>query len=207
MNVRPNTPLPLRAIAALALALAAGSTPRAAHAQTEAAADDVRRKLDAEPKSAEVVAKALEYFRVDPDAVDRVRSSANKRAWAPIVAGGYRFDDDRGLRTAEQRITAPSTTDERTNTRIDAFNVGAVWDLRELVFNPAEIQAYGLIGVQRDLMLEVTRTYYLRRQLQLRLALRPPQDVMAETALRLRIEEYTALLDAFTGGWFSKKKA
>jgi hypothetical protein len=91
MNVRPNTPLPLRAIAALALALAAGATPRAAHAQTEAAADDVRRKLDAEPRSAEVVAKALEYFRVDPDAVDRVRSSANKRAWAPIVAGGYRL--------------------------------------------------------------------------------------------------------------------
>ena len=174
-----------------------------AGAQTESAVEDARRALDAEPKAADVVEHALSYFRVDPEAVDRVRSAANRRAWVPIIAAGYRYDDDRASRAAEQKVTAPSTTDERTSTRVDALNVGAVWDLRELVFNPSEIQAYGLIGVQRDLMLEVTRTYYLRRQLQLRLALRPPQDPMADTALRLRIEEYTSLLDTLTGRWFS----
>jgi hypothetical protein len=53
-------------------------------------------------------------------------------------------------------------------------------------------------------MLEVTRTYYLRRQLQLRMRLRPPEDPLAASALALRIEEFTAILDSMSGGWFSR---
>ena len=74
-----------------------------------------------------------------------------------------------------------------------------MWDLRELVFNPAEVQVFGLIGVQRDIMIEATRTYYLRKQLILRKLYKPPQDPMAAQALDMRIDEFTALLDVLTG--------
>ena len=82
-----------------------------------------------------------------------------------------------------------------------------MWDLRELVFNPAEVQVYGLIGVQRNLMLETTRIYYLRRQLFVRFLNRPPEDPIAREALLLRIDEFTALLDVLSGGWFSRTTA
>jgi hypothetical protein len=125
------------------------------------------------------------------------------RALMPLIAPGYRFDDDQFDRAERVEVTQPQRITEDTNRRIHSFTIGAVWDFRELVFNPAEVQVFGLIGVQRDLMLEVTRTYYLRRQLVLRLSLKPPEDALARAALQLRIDEFTAILDVLTGGWFS----
>ncbi|MBI3179380.1 MAG: hypothetical protein HYZ27_06935, partial [Deltaproteobacteria bacterium] len=98
----------------------------------------------------------------------------------------------------------PQTNDGNTSRALNALSVGAVWDFRELMFNPAELQVYGILGVQRDVMLEVTRTYYLRQQLLLRRDLEPPQDAMAQKSLDLRIDELTSTLDVMTGGWFSR---
>ncbi len=177
---------------------------------TPADASAVERALAAfagEPTVGETTRRALRYFRVEPEAIDRLRSAARSRAWLPLLATGYRYDDDRTSRYEQRDIYQPYQLDENLGRRINSATVGMVWDLRELVFNPAEVQVYGLIGVQRDLMLEVTRTYFLRRQLQLRMALRPPREPLARAALQLRIEEFTAVLDVLTGGWFSEQLA
>ncbi|QQR91174.1 MAG: hypothetical protein IPJ88_05425 [Myxococcales bacterium] len=166
--------------------------------------ENARERLRYEPKVAEVVRQTLEYFRVSPENFDGMREAARHRAALPLLAGGYRFDTSDYSRFEQQVQTAPRQNDENTNSQAHAFTIGAVWDLRELVFNPAEVQVYGIIGVQRDLLLEATRTYYLRRQLLLRLLLRPPEDEVAREALKLRIDEFTALLDVLTGGWFSQ---
>ncbi len=193
---------------ALALGLIWGLLPGRLAAQRDGSA--VERALAAfshEPTVAETTRRALRYFRVDPDSFDGLRSAARARAWLPLLAAGYRFDSDRTTRYEQRDIFQPYQLDENLGRRIDSATVGFVWDLRELVFNPAEVQVYGLIGVQRDLMLEVTRTYYLRRQLMLRLALRPPEEPLARAALQLRIQEFTAVLDVLTGGWFSERIA
>jgi hypothetical protein len=44
----------------------------------------------------------------------------------------------------------------------------------------------------------------MRRQLQIRLALKPPQDMVIRVMLDLRVAEYSAILDGMTGGWFSQ---
>ena len=189
------------ALAGLVAALAFVADARAQSAEDVAAA---RARLAHEPSASETVRQALKYFRVNPQALDSMRSAARSRALLPLFATGYRFDDDDFVRFEEQRMTSPRENDEARSERSHAFTLGAVWDLRELVFNPAEVQVYGIVGVQRDLMLEITRTYYLRRQLYLRLLLRPPSDAIAAEALRIRVEEFTALLDVLTGGWFSR---
>lgn len=158
-----------------------------------------------EPPVADVVAEALRYFRLHPEAVDAVRSAAHTRALLPLVAGGFRYDDDKFVRFEEQTPT-PVQNNENTNRHTNSYSVGAVWDLRELVFNPAEVQVYGLVGIQRDLMLEVTRTYFLRKQLILLRTQKPPEDAVTAATLDLRIEEYTAVLDTLTGGWFSRAR-
>lgn len=164
-------------------------------------------RFEKEPKVAEVVDVALRYFRVHPEVMDELRSKSHTRAFLPLLATGFRFDDDRYARVETQRPDPNLNIDESTNTRQNAISVGAVWDLRELVFNPAEVQIYGLIGVQRDIMLEATRTYYLRKQLVLRKLYKPVEDPMAAAALDMRIDEFTAILDVLTGGWFSKQQS
>lgn len=179
--------------------------PSLTHAQSADAIARAKAKFAQEPAVAEVVEVSLRYFRVHPEVLDSLRTKAKTRALLPLLATGYRFDDDTFTRFEQQRVQNNVDIDEDTAQRTHAISVGAVWDLRELVFNPAEVQVFGLIGVQRDLMIEATRTYYLRKQLILRKLYKPPTDPMAAQALDMRIDEFTALLDVLTGGWFSKQ--
>lgn len=191
-----------RTAAALAIASLLLS-PGLAQAQSREQVSAAQREWAREPTVSEAVKAALEYFRVTPESFDGFRSAARARAILPTLAAGFRFDDVNFDRHEERTIFQPYLLDEGQARRDYAVSVGGIWDLRDLVFNPAEVQIYGLIGVQRDIMLEVTRTYFLRRQLLLRLATRPPEDPIAYAALELAIGEFTAILDVLTGGWFS----
>jgi len=181
--------------------------PVLASAQNDAAVAAARQQMRHEPTVAQTVRVCLEYFRVDPDNFDGLRTAAKTRALLPTLAGGYAYSDERFARVEDTlpgggpAINPRNTEDWNEGTHL--FTIGAIFDLRELVFNASEVQVYGLIGVQRDLMLEVTRTYYLRRQLLLRLLLRPPEDPLAYAALEMRVDEFTAILDVLTDGWFS----
>ncbi len=159
-----------------------------------------------EPTAAQTVKKALGYFRVSPEAFDSLRSAAQTRALLPTIAAGYRFYD-LAVDAREIDDVVPLDGVQARNDKYNSFTVGAIWDFRQLVFNPAEVQVYGLVGVQRDVMLEVVRTFFLRRQLVLRLALRPPQEPLARASLELRIDEFTGILDVLTGAWFSQESA
>lgn len=187
------------------LAMLTCCMPALASAQ---ASEQVRRaqaELSFEPEVANTAREALRYFRVNPDALDGLRSAARNRALLPVIAGGYQYNQSRDQLSSEQMLTAPNTIFSDQAATGHLANVGALWDLRQLAFNSAEVQTYGLVAVQRDILLEITRTYFLRRQLQLRLRLRPPEDALAYAALELRILEFTATLDVLTGGWFSEE--
>lgn len=84
------------------------------------------------------------------------------------------------------------------------------WDLSDLVHSTAESAAAGRrlddARWRLELAADVVEAYHERRRLQVLLALgllEPPDAVMAS----LRVLELTALLDAWTGGWFSEELA
>lgn len=195
---------------ALAVAFASGGgRARAQEQDPEIAAArarvaEVRARLSHEPTARETTRVALRFFRVHPDALDSLRSSARMRALLPVITGGFRYNDTRTAQFEQQTITDPRDVNLNLNTRDNGFSVGLSWDLREAIFNGDQIQIYSLVGIQRDIMLECLRAYFARRQLVLIAALRPPEDPIALAALELRIEEFTAVIDALTGEWFSR---
>jgi hypothetical protein len=157
-----------------------------------------------EPSVSDTVRVALRYFRVHPESLDSMRAAARGRGLAPIISLSYNFQDWRYLSNSQQMISDPNMIVQVWNQQNNSASAGVTWDLREAVFNPGEVQVFGLVSVQRDVMLEITRTYFSRRQLQIRLAYQPPQDPIALESLNLRVQEFTALLDILTGGWFSR---
>jgi hypothetical protein len=205
--------LVLAAIASgLALAPATRAAAQAAAAETpppptepSPEMEELRRALRREPSARRTVEAGLRHFRVHPEVVDGLRAAARGRGAVPLIAGGYRYDLSDTDRDFAQQMFQPNTQDETTGLRGHSVTAGAIWDLREMVFNPAELQAYGVVGVQRDLILELTRTYFMRRQLVIRLRLRPPADEVARFSLETRVEELTAILDTMTGGWFGEE--
>ena len=78
------------------------------------------------------------------------------------------------------------------------------WNLPQLVFNAEELDVASLAGLVEGLLKESTRLYYMRRRLQVDMILTPPTDQASLLTKQLRLEELTGLIDAMTGGWFSR---
>lgn len=185
------------------LALAACLT-----AVSSANADDsltrLRETLKREPKATDVVRMALDYFRVSPETMDSLRSSARSRGLLPVVSAWTGYNSAGTSSATATTISNPQNVILNQAASTYYVNGGLAWDFRELVFNPSELQAYSAVPMQKDLTLEIVRAYYLRRQLQIRLAIKPPADPLALATLELRAEEYTGLLNAMTGGAFQR---
>jgi len=193
-----------RLAAALALAIGLAAAPSPAHAQGADGLTRLRDTLKREPKVADVVKMALDFYRVAPSELESVRSSARARGWMPVVSGFVGYNSGGSATASQQTITDPRTVATTGAENVLVFTGGLAWDLRELVFNPSEVQTYAVVPMQRDITLEIVRTYYLRRQLQIRLALKPPTDPLALATLELRVEEYTGILNGMTGGSFMR---
>lgn len=193
-----------RSAAALLACLSTLAIAGSAKAEGPDALGRLRETLKREPKAPDVVKMALDYYRVSPEEMDSLRSAAHTRAWMPVISGFIGYNSVGTSSAQAQTITNPQNVVINGAQAVTVYTGGLAWDFRELIFNPAELQTYAVVPMQRDIMLEVVRTYYLRRQLQIRLALKPPTDPLALATLELRVEEYTGLLNAITGGSFGR---
>ena len=85
------------------------------------------------------------------------------------------------------------------------------WDLSELIWNPdqtsIDVRSKLMAQLRDDLINEVTRTYYERRRLQVTLLSAPPSDGQVLMDKELRLQELTALINGFTGVYFSLQTA
>lgn len=196
-----------RLAAALVVSAAALSVAPSARAEGPDALSRLRETLKREPKAPDVVKMALDHYRVSPEEMDALRSSAHTRAWMPVLSGFAGYNAVGTASAQSQTITNPQNVTINGAQNVTVLTGGLAWDFRELIFNPAEVQTYAVVPMQRDIMLEVVRTYYLRRQLQIRLALKPPSDPLALATLELRVDEYTSILNSITGGAFGRVTA
>lgn len=192
-----------KAIMALAVAFCLATPSRAyAQQQNAPAHGPVRLPWRYEPTIAETIHEAMRFFRLETSRVDDMRTNMHLRALMPIITVNYRFDNLAYTSFLNQELM-PLRSWNNWNQINQAGSAGLTWDLREAVFNPAEVQLFGAVSIQRDIILEITRTYFARKQLLIRMALSPPMEIVARDTLLLRIEEFTALIDVLTGGWFS----
>ncbi len=175
-----------------------------AQAQSMAAIERVRAELEHEPTVKETVTKALKHFSVSRATVMEFYDRNRRYGRVPQVSVIYSDSRRRVLNREDRDLTNQRDTEESVTPRIREISVGAKWSLREIMFNNDEFPVYGLYGVQRDVVFEVARSHYLRRTLLMKLLTEPPADRLERASMEMRVEEYTAVLDALTGNWFSE---
>jgi hypothetical protein len=192
-------------LTALTIAVVCVLGARSARADDEV--DRFLRRFDNEPKIREVQLAAIKYYNVSPERISSLRSRTRSKALVPGISIGVTnslssfnlaVDDivfrQRGIARFEDQ-----TAD------FLGFTASASWGLDRLVFNAEELDVMSLIGIQDGIQREVTALYYVRRRLQIELELNPPTTLEARLSGRLRIEELTGLLNAYTGGYFSRE--
>lgn len=191
--------------------------PRDVDGQVLAGFDDpamiqALRIIERDPPIAEVQKAALEHFGVHGDTISGYRGAARLRALLPTLSGSVAKDSVGVWRGWTDRAQFPTGSDSDPQTTDTTQSNGLVlggsasWDLGTLVFSSAQLETYALVGIQEDLLTEVTRLYYTRQHNLLTMALEPPRSPRAKAALLIRTREIEAMLDALTGGAFSKMK-
>lgn len=198
-------PLLTALLIATAAVCAFGAGAGSARADDEV--DRFLRRFDNEPAIREVQLAAIRYYNVSPERISSLRSRTRSKALVPGISIGVTNSlssfnlavDDIVFRQRGVARFEDQTAD------FLGFTASASWGLDRLVFNAEELDVMSLIGIQDGIQREVTALYYVRRRLQIELELNPPTSLEARLSGRLRLEELTGLLDAYTGGFFSRE--
>ena len=182
-------------------------------------ADDILSTFDGEPTVREVQEVATEYAQINESAMEGWRRRASTSALLPDVRVEYRYqlEDDRTDENDQDfEVDANGDlilTGLDLDVRLDDDEYNQIslqgdWNFQELIWN-ADIlriskETRDTIELREDILTTVTSLYFERRRAQVQLLVEPPTDAMERMRRELEIEELTAQIDAFTGGWFSE---
>lgn len=156
-----------------------------------------------EPTVGEVQAAAVRSAGLSPEDALDVAGRARVAALLPAVRVRVARDLDRD----ESLALEPGRADQLGLDASDRLilEVRAEWDLARLAFEPGELTALEsaarLARDRRELIEAVTRLYFERRRLAVRLGTTHELDD------RLRFAEVTALLDAMTAGLYTRRRS
>ncbi len=190
----------------LLIALSLAAPDPVAERAREPGVKEALKILEGDPRIRDVQKAALEFFKVSGDTLEGFRTAARWRALMPSVSAGYSYLDSQDVKYSTDQVewSEPFPYDPQVhdiNNGIGrAYSAGASWNLSSLVFDSNELETYGLVGIQEDVLKEITRLYYTRQHNILAIVLDPPVDVRARASLILRTREIEAMLDAMTGG-------
>ncbi|MCP4445297.1 MAG: hypothetical protein GY811_08135 [Myxococcales bacterium] len=191
----------------ISVTLAAVGSLFVAPAYADREVDEVLKKFEHEPKIREVQVAAIKYYNVSPSKIASLRSRTRSKALIPGLSIGFTNSLSSFNRSVDDIIFREVGIARFEEQKADfmGFSASASWSLDRLVFNAEELDVMSLIGIQDGLQREVTALYYVRRRLQIEMLLNPPKTLASRLSGRLRLEELTGLLDAYTGGYFSRK--
>jgi hypothetical protein len=172
----------------------------------EARVRQAEDQLAEEPTLDDVRQAVLHHFRVTPNALERVRELTRSKAAVPYIIMSSSYNATRSERTLEDPAH-PGIVDSRDSFRgnTTTSHLSFAWDFPNAIFTPTELQTYPLAEMQRNILGAINRMYFYRRQFLLIFIVDLPIDDRARATLRMRIEGYTALLNAYTGGWFGRQ--
>ena len=191
-----------------AIGLAGLSVTREARADGEVdpEVDEILAKFAHEPAIRQVQVAAIKYYNVSPDKIASLRTRTRTKALVPGISVGFTNSLSSFSSAVDDIIfrSAGIAKYENQNADFMGFSASASWSLERLIFNAEELDVMSLIGIQDGLQREVTALYYVRKRLQIEMLLNPPTALASRLSGRLRLEELTGLLDAYTGGFFSR---
>jgi hypothetical protein len=145
----------------------------------------------ADPAVVEVHRMALAYLSLQPAHMDGMRRGAQRRGWLPILS--LRLGHDRGVVRRRGDL---------------GLDLTLSWDFGDAAFHPEEIdvsrESRAVIELRDDVLDEITQLYFERHRTLQEIAALGADSPQAEP-LHQRAAELAAGLDAWTGGWFSRR--
>ncbi|HLD69789.1 MAG TPA: hypothetical protein VJA17_03395 [Candidatus Omnitrophota bacterium] len=190
------------------------------------AQNDGKMLFHHEPSIHEVHEMAIRYAEVSPQKIAGWRSAARKRGLMPKLSTGI----NRSTTEMFHWDTGPNPDALAKGRDFLDWDVSLSWDFGDLIWNPDQTSIDSrsklMVELREDVLDQITRLYFERRRVQMELvqgfeSLTSAQSYNSENGGRdtdyhnvslqksvekeMRVEELTALIDALTGGEFSRR--
>ncbi len=167
---------------------------------------DLMLSFENEPLIRLVQEEAIRYANAQPGQVKSWLRRVRLAAWMPKLnsKGGRNLDKGQSIR---EKVGDVDVLFHRESADW-SFDLQAEWKLSELVFNKEELsvsrESVRQTILREDIIDNVTQKYFERRRLQIFERMLLDQDAKEKIMRQIKIQELTAQLDGFTGGWFSE---
>ncbi len=169
--------------------------------------NEMLARFSNEPTVLEVQQAAIRYAEVSPEKIAQWRIAAARKAWAPSLSFHQDFEnrnnvdiDRGGTADPDKFIQGPQ---EKSWDRY--FTVS--WNLADLIWNSDQTSIDSrsklMVELRNDVLNEVTHLYFERRRLQLEMLTDPTEQSSVNLDRQLRLQEFTANIDALTGGFLT----
>ncbi len=161
------------------------------------------------PTILDVQRMAIEYAEVSPEKIKRWRIGAKWKAIMPRLSVNFSRSDDDNIEIYKNSTTSYVVRGPR---EVDNdWGVALTWDLADVIWSNAQttidIRSKLMVQLRDNILEEVTRLYLERKRLlvgmQVDMARGEEHGPKKIREKRIRVDELTAYIDAFTGGGFS----
>jgi len=158
----------------------------------------LKKILANEPSIEEVQQISLKYNEVHPDKIRKWRNAVKYKALFPEIS----LDFDKTV------TTALGASYDRVQVGPQDWGINLKWDVGDLVWNSSEtsIDNRSKLNTQLrlDILDEINRVYFERLRLKGEIAASSlgEEELFAK---ELRLRELTAIIDGYTGGFFSQR--
>ncbi len=165
--------------------------------------------FDHEPSILVLQRKAMVYAEVHPEKIEEWRRVAKLKPFIPTLGVGYDSGNDETVELDRGGTNDPDTFIIGPEESTSDWGIDLRWDLSELIWNPDQLSIDNrsklMVQLRDEIMNELTHLYYARRRLQIEAIMSSSGEDLRRTIEReIQIQEYTAGIDALTGGYFSR---
>ncbi len=173
--------------------------------EIQAGFNTITESFQHEPTIREVQELAIDYAEVHPNKIKSWRKSAQQKALFPNLSVGL----NRSATELYHWDTGPNPDKLMKGQDYLDWDVTVSWDLGDLIWNSDQTSIDSrsklMVELREDVLDQITRLYFERRRIQLEMVSSASTEPQLFLEKQMRVEELTALIDALTGGEFSKR--
>ena len=154
----------------------------------------------------EVQEMAIQYAEVSPEKINKWRKASKFKAILPKVSLGLSESNDENIEIYKSASTYYVVNGPREVDR--DWSIDLSWDLSDLIWNneqtSIDVRSKLMVQLRNDILEEVTRLYFERMRLVGELDMISDDSNQTFQKKKMRVQEITAYIDAYTGGKFSE---
>ena len=167
----------------------------------------LRDYLTEEPDLRAIHHAAIRYADMNPEKIKNWQRESRLSHLMPKLSGGVSNSIDQNIDIDRGSTNNPDLFIIGPNEKSWSHNVGISWDFAELIWSSDQTSIDSrsklMTELRNEILSSLTRLYFERKRLITEYFLKPPSDELSRIELIQHIEELTAHIDAYTGGYFS----